>query len=290
MAKTVTFTLLAVVLASAATVGFSPRAVADREPSWEVFNESEDRTPQPVIEAMLKLANVGENDVVYDLGCGDGDIVVIAAKQFGAKAFGVDINPKMIARAKSNAEANNVADKTTFIEGDLCKTDLRSATVITLFLWPTMNIRLRPRLLDLAAGTRIISHHHDMGAWRPDRMIYVNSNDKHWGVAPVLLWIVPAKIAGDWVLHVDGGELRLNLEQSYQRFRGSAVVGGRTQRIRNGSINGTKVTFQLTTGDGKTKLFRGMVTAEGDIDGGEWRAKRKTPCWSGSVGPRCIVH
>ena len=176
---------------AAVAVLLATAAVARSEPAWEVFDDHVDRTAPPVADAMLKLADVTAKDFVHDLGCGDGVIVVMAAKRYGAKAFGIDINPKMVARAKANAEKNNVADKTTFAEGDLYKADLKPATVITLFLWPSMNIRLRPRLLDLAPGVRIVSHRHDMGAWRPDRTVYVY--DKEWGRRPLFLWIVPAR-------------------------------------------------------------------------------------------------
>ncbi|MFZ1106104.1 MAG: class I SAM-dependent methyltransferase [Hyphomicrobiaceae bacterium] len=248
-------------------------AVAEREPNWKVFDEVFDRTPEPTVDAMLKLADVNANDLVYDLGCGDGVIVVTAAKKYGAKGLGIDINPKMIARAKANAEKNNVADKTTFLEGDLYKTDLKPATVITLFLWPTMNLRLRPRLLDLAPGTRIVSYEHHMGAWAPDRTVYVP--DPKWGRLPLFLWVIPAKIAGSWQVRVDGGELSVKLEQTYQRFHGTDLADGRTRRIRNGGVDGAKVKFDLTAADGKTKHYTGIITSSGAIEGSGWYAMRK---------------
>jgi SAM-dependent methyltransferase len=259
-------------LAAAVTL-LATAAVAEPDPSWEVFDDHADRTTPPVADAMLKLANVTGKDFVYDLGCGDGVIVVMAAKHYGATAFGIDINPKMVALAKANAEKNNVADKTTFVEGDLYKADLKPATVITLFLWPSMNIRLRPRLLDLAPGVRIVSHEHDMGRWTPDRTIYVYN--KEWGHLPLYLWIVPARIAGSWQLSADGVDISLEIEQTYQRFRGSGFAIGRKHTIRNGRLDGPKVTFDLATADGARKRYSGIATSDGIIEGSGWRARRK---------------
>jgi SAM-dependent methyltransferase len=259
-----------------AAAGLSPAtAFAEREPTWNVFDEVNDPTPQPVVEAMLELAKVGPNDVVYDLGCGDGRIVVTAAMRYGVKAVGIDINPKMIVRARSNAEKNNVVEMTTFIEGDLFKADLSPATVITLFLWPSLNLRLRPRLLDLAPGTRVVSHDHDMGEWRPDRIVDVDARDRHWGVRRLMLWVIPAKIAGDWRISVDGRSVDMKIEQRFQRIHGTARVDGRPQRIRNGRINGDQVTFDLAVIGGKPRRFAGRVAGSGALDGEGWQAKRK---------------
>jgi SAM-dependent methyltransferase len=260
----------------AAAVVLSPTAVvAEPEPSWKVFDERLDRTAPAVADAMLKLANVTANDVVYDLGSGDGVIVVTAAQRYGANAFGIDINPEMVARARANAEKASVADKATFAEGDLYKVDLMPATVITLFLWPTMNMKLRPRLLELEPGVRIVSHEHGMGGWQPDRIVRVS--DGAWGRQPLFLWIVPARIGGSWQLSVDdGSELGVEFKQSFQRFGGLAKANGRTHRLRNGRVEGTRVTFDLAMANGETKHYSGVVTADGMIEGSGWRAKRKT--------------
>jgi SAM-dependent methyltransferase len=258
-----------------AVVALAPAAgLTQPEPTWEVFDEKRDKTPPSVAKEMLKLANVAADDVVYDLGCGDGVIVIAAAEDFGARGMGVDTNPKVLARARSNAEKHNVADKTTFVGSDLFKTDLKPATVITLFLWPTMNIKLRPRLLELAPGTRIVSHEHSMGSWQPDRV--KNAHHKTWGPRPLYLWVVPARIAGNWLLSIDGREHSVQLRQTFQRFSGSAATSGRSWRIRNGLIDGARVQFDMAPATGEWKRYSGIVTADGVLEGSGWRAQRSS--------------
>ena len=143
-------------------------------------------TPPGVVRAMVDLAEVGPGDVVYDLGCGDGRILVEAARR-GARAVGVDLDPRRIAEARENARAAGVLDRVELRVGDLFQTDVRPATVVMLFLWPHVNLRLRPRLLaELRPGARVVSHWHDMGDWRPDRKIEVEGR-------PVYLWRIPAR-------------------------------------------------------------------------------------------------
>jgi SAM-dependent methyltransferase len=144
-------------------------------------------TPQEVVDEMLKMANVGKNDVVYDLGCGDGRLVVTAVKKFGAKrGVGVDIDPQRIRESDENARAAGVADRTKFVVQDLFKTDISEATVVTLYLLPDVNLRLRPKLLsDLKPGTRIVSHAFDMGDWQPEKTASVDGR-------MIYFWTVPA--------------------------------------------------------------------------------------------------
>jgi SAM-dependent methyltransferase len=160
-----------------------------------LFAQSAPRTPdvpfvptsQALVVEMLKLANVTKADTVYDLGCGDGRIVITAAKQFGAHGVGVDINPERIQEANENARRAGVADKVKFIEGDLFTADIRPATVVTLYLLPSVNLRLRPRLLsDLKPGTRVVSHSFDMDDWKPDKAVMVEG-------AQLYLWIIADK-------------------------------------------------------------------------------------------------
>jgi ribosomal protein L11 methylase PrmA len=142
-------------------------------------------TPQEVVDAMLKVAKVSKDDTVYDLGCGDGRIVITAFKQYGAKAIGIDIDPQRIKEANENAEKEGVAGKVTFLNQDLFETDFHDATVVTLYLLPSLNVKLRPKLLkELKPGSRIVSHAFDMGDWKPDQELDVDGRT-------VYLWIVP---------------------------------------------------------------------------------------------------
>ena len=145
-------------------------------------------SPPEVVRAMLELAGVGANDVVYDLGSGDGRIVIAAAKDFGARGVGIDIDPKLIAEANENAVRAGVTDRVKFVQGDLFQSDFRAASVVTLFLWPHVNMKLRPQLLALRPGTRIVSHIHDLGDWKPERTVRVRT--ERGGERAIHLWVV----------------------------------------------------------------------------------------------------
>ena len=144
-------------------------------------------TPPDVVDAMLKLAKIGKDDVVYDLGCGDGRIVIAAAKQYGARGVGIDIDPQRIKEAEANAQAAGVSDRVSFRLGDLFEADLSPATAVTLYLLTSLNLKLRPKLLsELKPGTPVVSHQFDMGDWKPDETLELAGRR-------VYLWTVPAK-------------------------------------------------------------------------------------------------
>jgi SAM-dependent methyltransferase len=144
-------------------------------------------TPDEVVEAMLRLADVDKNDVVYDLGSGDGRIPITAARRFGARGIGIDLDPKLVAQATRNAQEAGVADRVRFVEGDIFEADISAATVVTLYLLTSINERLRPKLLkELRPGTRVVSHQFRMGDWQPDREIVVDFR-------PLFLWRVPPR-------------------------------------------------------------------------------------------------
>jgi SAM-dependent methyltransferase len=145
-------------------------------------------TDPAVVDAMLKLANVRKGDIVYDLGCGDGRIVIAAARDYGATGVGVDIDPQRIKEANENARAAGVADKVKFIQGDLFKTNFSKATVVTMYLFPQVNLKLRPKILQMKPGTRVVSHAFDMGDWEPEQTIRV-------GVSNIYFWTVPPRKA-----------------------------------------------------------------------------------------------
>jgi SAM-dependent methyltransferase len=184
-------------------------------------------TPDRVALAMLEIAKVGPNDHVIDLGSGDGRIVILAAKLFGARGLGVEIVPDLVQRSRVNAKAVGVQDRVEFREQDLFKTDLSAASVITMYLLPDVNLQLRPLLLSLEPGTRIVSHDWDMGDWPPERTLTIPVPDKAVGLdkfSRVHLWVVPARVHGLWCGEgrVRGGALRFT--QEFQRF--TARLGG----------------------------------------------------------------
>src|SRR5213079_1743908 len=175
------------------------------------------------------LAKVTSKDYVIDLGSGDGRTVITAAKR-GARALGIEYNPGMVELSKRNAASEGVTDKATFMKADLFESDFSQATVITMFLLPDINLKLRPKILNLKPGTRIVSNTFTMGEWKDDETTSVTENCLSWCTA--LLWIVPAKIDGTW--HLAQGDLRLS--QTFQEFSGTLAAGGNTTTITNGKI------------------------------------------------------
>ncbi len=183
-------------------------------------------TPDRVTLAMLQAAKVGPQDYVIDLGSGDGRIVILAARRFGASGLGVEIVPDLVAQSRENARNAGVEARARFREGDLFDVDLSPATVVTLYLLPDVNLQLRPRLLALVPGTRIVSHDWDMGDWKPDKTITIDVPEKQVGlekVSRVHLWIVPARIAGEWCGSGAARGSRLAIRQDFQHLRGELV-------------------------------------------------------------------
>ena len=194
-------------------------------------------TPQAVVEKMLDMAKVTPNDFVIDLGSGDGRTVITAAKR-GARALGIEYNPDMVELSKANAEREGVSDRANFMKADLFETDLSKATVITMFLLPGINLKLRPKILALKPGTRVVSNTFTMGDWQPDETATVESGcDGSWCTA--LFWIVPARVAGTH--KIPQGEL--TLKQEFQMLSGTLrTTEGRTVPVQ-GKVRGDEVTF-----------------------------------------------
>jgi SAM-dependent methyltransferase len=196
-------------------------------------------TPQVVVDKMLDLAKVTPADFVIDLGSGDGRTVITAARR-GARALGVEYNPDMVELSKRNAVKNGVADKVRFIKADLFETDFSQATVVTMFLLPEINLKLRPKILALAPGTRIVSNSFNMGDWEADDSVDLGSRaDCTVSWCTALFWIVPAQVAGIY----DLPQGRLVLQQQYQRLSGSLVTPGGIQAVQGGRVAGTEVMF-----------------------------------------------
>jgi hypothetical protein len=194
-------------------------------------------TPQALVDKMLDMAKVTAADTVYDLGSGDGRTVITAAKR-GATATGIEYNPDMVELSKKNAAKEGVA-KATFMKADLFETDFSKATVITMFLLPDINLRLRPKILDMKPGTRIVSNTFDMGDWTPDEV--ANAVDGCTSYCKANFWIVPAKVGGTWKLPI--GEL--TLEQKYQMLTGSLKTAGGTAKITDGKMTGDQISFKV---------------------------------------------
>jgi SAM-dependent methyltransferase len=193
-------------------------------------------TPQALVDIMLEMAEVTSKDYVMDLGSGDGRLVISAAK-LGANALGVEYDSDMVELSKRNAAKEGLGNKARFIQADLFTTDLSKATVITLFLMTDLNIRLRPKLLELKPGTRIVSNTFSMGDWKADETEVVAGDCQSWCNA--LMWIIPAKVDGKW--KSDSGEF--NFDQKYQMVNGEFVNGQNKSTISNGRLKGTKIEF-----------------------------------------------
>lgn len=236
-------------------------------------------TKPPVVERMLELGEVDENDLLYDLGSGDGRIVITAAKERGAHGVGVDLDPERVEEARSNAEGAGVSDMVEFVEGDLFELDFSDATVVTMYLLPGVNLKLRPRLLkELEPGTRIVSHAFDMGDWQPDQKADVAG-------ARVYMWIVPAQVAGNWQWQVDGKQYALDLEQKFQKISGTVQVDGRPAELSRAELQGDTLQLAIQP-EGEadpiefTAQYRdgGLIGVAPDGDGSQdeqWVAQRE---------------
>lgn len=232
-------------------------------------------TPQDVVDKMLQIARVGSSDYLIDLGSGDGRIVVSAARKHGARGFGVDINPTRVSEALENAQKAGVADKVAFYQRDLFQTDFRDATVITMYLLPRVNLDLRPKLLDLKPGTRIVSHDFDMDDWKPDTHLRFYSKEKHGGAggdSEIYFWVVPAKVGGAWRWELPAGGkggkpqvYSVTLKQTFQVVSGSVSAGGRSAPLHNVKLLGDELSFAFTLdlGSGPVRHeFKGKATGE----------------------------
>jgi hypothetical protein len=227
-------------------------------------------TSQVLVDKMLDMAKVTPNDVVIDLGSGDGRTVVTAAKR-GAEATGFEFNPNMVALSRKNAAEAGVSNKATFVNGDLFEADLSRATVITMFLLPDINLKLRPKILALKPGTRVVSNSFTMGEWTDDETasLEASAGCNYWCTAH--LWIVPARVEGAWRL--PQGEL--SLKQDFQMISGSLQSGGARTAV-SGRLRGDQISFTAGgatyTGSVNGSLMQGTVKSAGKSD--KWTAKR----------------
>jgi precorrin-6B methylase 2 len=220
-------------------------------------------TPQALVDKMLDMAKLTPQDFVMDLGSGDGRTVITAAKR-GSRAMGIEYNPDMVELSKRNAAKEGVSDKATFVKADLFETDFSKAQVITMFLLPSINIKLRPKILDLKPGTRVVSNSFNMEDWEADQTETVSDDCTSWCTA--LLWIVPAKVEGVWT-HPQG---EMKLTQQFQNFTGT--LG--SQQIAEGKLRGDEISFKVGTTT-YTGQVEGNTMRGNGANGSAWTATRK---------------
>ncbi|MBA3260548.1 MAG: class I SAM-dependent methyltransferase [Gemmatimonadales bacterium] len=238
-------------------------------------------TAVEVVRAMLGAAKVNKQDVVYDLGCGDGRLVITAVKRYGARrGVCVDIDPVRIKESRQNADTAGVAKQIEFMNADLFETDLSEATVVTLYLLPMLNVRLRPKLFrELEPGTRVVSNSFDMGEWKADSTINVKNDGGFSSFA--YYWRVPADVAGTWKVAapgVPGGSYSMKLEQRFQEVTGTAEVDGQAVALVDEKLKGDSLSFTLRDGSRATRLTGTVDGAKmsGTMSGGQAKGKAWT--------------
>lgn len=267
LSKVLTKVLLALFLLGSSNFALSAQNTEEYQP--EVGQEGKDviwvPTPQALVDQMLGMAKVRPNDYVIDLGSGDGRTVITAAR-WGARAHGIEYNPEMVELSKRAAAKAKLSDRATFEKADLFESDFSKATVITMFLLPEINIKLRPKLLGLKPGTRIVSNSFDMEDWQPDQTVNVEEGCQSWCEA--FLWIIPARVSGTW--KTANGEI--SLRQQFQMLTGTMKTGNSTVAV-NGKMTGDQII--LTAGNNEyTGKVSGNKISGKSKNGGNWSATR----------------
>jgi len=236
-------------------------------------------TPYEVVNEMIRLADVKASDVVYDLGCGDGRLVIEAAKKTGCRGVGVDIDAELIAASESNARAAGVEDRVRFVRQDFFETDIREATVMLIYLFTNVNIRLRPKFLsEMRPGSRLVSHAFDLGDWRPDLSTRVGSRQVHF-------WLIPANAAGTWTWSMPGSPQAgfvLKMEQKYQQIRGTLTRGDHPSTLADAKLTGDRITFRVEQDEGGRKITQEFA--------GTIRGNSITGTITSTEGPRVQNH
>jgi hypothetical protein len=233
-------------------------------------------SPDDVVERMLAMAQVTPNDFVIDLGSGDGKIAIAAARKFGARSLGIEYNPDMVKLSQDNARAAGVAEKASFRRADIFATDFTQATVVTMYLLPNLNMKLRPQLLQMRPGTRVASHSFSMEDWEADEISTLDGRRAYF-------WVVPAQVMGGWSLDAGGQKADINLEQTFQKIHGTVQLGQIHAGLRDARLRGAGIGFSYVDAAGVRRDFTGTVngkTMEGsfrDQKGaeGRWSATKK---------------
>jgi SAM-dependent methyltransferase len=270
LARFVALFVVSFMLAAPAAAQFQPQVgQAGKDVIWVP-------TPDDVVERMLTMAQVTPSDFVIDLGSGDGKIAIMAAKKFGARALGIEYNPDMVKLSQENARQAGVAEKASFRRADIFASDFSQATVITMYLLPALNMKLRPQILSMRPGTRVVSHSFSMEDWEADEISTLDGRRAYF-------WLVPANVMGSWALEAGSQKLELTLEQTFQKVSGTLTLGPIHAGLRDARLRGTNITFAYVDQDGVRRDFTGRVSGarmEGafrDEKGGEgrWSATKK---------------
>lgn len=254
---------LAVLLACAAHANAKTRADCEKIYTPERAQAGKDviwiPTEDALVIRMLEMAKVTPKDIVYDLGAGDGRIAITAAKKFGARAVGIEYNPDFAKYAQCLVEVEGVADKAKVIQGDIFEEDFSEATVVTLYLLPSLNLKLRPTLLKMKPGTRVVSHSFMMDDWEPDDSVNLNEGSAY-------LWIVPAQVDGTWTFRQQGGQdtFDVRLEQTFQKIKGSAGVSN--TELKQATLSGAQINLAFAENGQETSIV-------GTVDGNRINAK-----------------
>ena len=233
-------------------------------------------TPDEVVERMLRMAQVTANDYVVDLGAGDGKIAIAAAKKMGARSLGIEYNGDMAKHAQRNVEKAGVQARAKVVQGDIFASDFTTATVVTMYLLPALNMKLRPQILAMRPGTRVVSHSFNMEDWEPDETSSMDGRRAY-------LWIVPANVMGGWSMDLGGERADLTLEQKFQKLDGHVQLGAIQAGLRETRLRGFQISFTYVDNTGVRRDFTGRVTG-GKMEGafrsdtgaeGRWTATKK---------------
>ena len=280
----------ALMLSGGAWAQATPPAAGSTEYQPRVGQEGKDviwvPTPPGLVERMLQLAQTTPKDFVVDLGSGDGRIPIAAVKQFGARAMGIEYNPDLVALSIRNAREAGVGGRAQMVEGDIFEKDFTSATVVTLYLLTELNLRLRPKLLDMKPGTRLVAHLFGLGDWIPDET-------SNYEGRPAYMWVVPARANGRWKIKIGSGakakgnaarEFTLDIEQRFQMISGTASFGRMTTTLRDPLLRADAIRFSITDVDGKVREYAGRIagaTMGGEMSIGSVAASRSRQRWQG---------
>ena len=233
-------------------------------------------TPDEVVDRMLRMAQVTPNDLVFDLGAGDGKIAIAAAKKFGARAVGIEYDADMAKHAQGNVEKAGLTGKARIVKGDIFATDFSQATVITMYLLPALNLKLRPTILSMRPGTRVVSHSFTMEDWEADETSNMDGRRAYF-------WLVPANVNGGWTLETGGEKSELSFEQRFQKIEGTVGLGHTQGGLRDARLRGFNISFAYIDSNSVRRDFTGRVTG-GKMEGsfraengseGRWSATKK---------------